>query len=92
MLEFLKNYYVFMLVLMVLSFLVPKEEYKTYIQHFIGIFMIVLLLRPLLELFTAEEPTLIYEVFDAFNVQIEEFDVSEEGNIFEHFFFEGEGE
>lgn len=92
MLDFLKNYYVFMLILMVISFLVPKEEYKAYMQHFIGIFMIVLLLRPLLELFTAENPSLIYEVFDAFNVQIEEFDVSMEENIFEHFFLEGKGE
>ncbi len=92
MLEFLKNYYVFMLVLMVISYLVPKDEYKSYIQHFVGIFMIVLLLRPILELFTAEEPNLINEVFTAFDVQIEEFDMSKEENIFEHFFFEGEGE
>ena len=48
MLDFLKNYYVFMLVLMVLSYLVPKEEYKVYIQFFIGIFVIVLLLEPIL--------------------------------------------
>ena len=38
MLEFLKNYYVFMLVLMVFSYLVPKEDYKIYIQFFISIF------------------------------------------------------
>lgn len=85
MLDFLKNYYVFMLILMVMSYLVPKEEYKVYIQFFIGIFMIVLLLEPVLELLTMQEPTLIYEVFDELNKKIEE--VS-----FEHFFFEGEGE
>ncbi len=85
MFDFLKNYYVFMLILMVLSYLVPKDEYKVYIQFFIGIFMIVLLLEPILEILTMKEPTLIYEVFNDINERIEE--VS-----FEHFFFEGEGE
>lgn len=85
MLEFLKDYYVFMLMLMVLSYLVPKEEYKVYIQFFIGIFVIVLLIKPVLELLTLEEPTFIYEVFEKINEKVEE-------GSFEHFFFEGEGE
>lgn len=85
MLEFLKNYYVFILILMVMSYLVPKDEYKVYIQFFVGIFVIVLLLKPVLEILTMEEPTLIYEVFEEINKKVEE--VS-----FEHFFFEGEGE
>lgn len=94
MLEFLKNYYVFMLILMVFSYLVPKEEYKKYIQFFIGIFVVVLLLKPVLEIFTMDSPTLIYEVFEPFNKQMEQLDLEiEEGeSIFEHFFFEGEGE
>lgn len=94
MLEFLKNYYVFMLILMVFSYLVPKEEYKKYIQFFIGIFVVVLLLKPVLEIFTTDSPTLIYEVFEPFNKQMEQLDLEiEEGeSIFEHFFFEGEGE
>ena len=49
MLDFLKNYYVFLLVLMIVSYLVPKEAYKTYIQFFIGIFVVVLFLKPLLD-------------------------------------------
>ena len=40
MLEFLKKFYIFMLILMVFSYLVPKEEYKKYIQFFIGIFVV----------------------------------------------------
>ena len=94
MLDFLKNYYVFMLILMVVSFLVPKEEYKAYIQFFISIFVIVLLLKPVLELFTTDNPSLIYDVFGDFNTQFEQYevDLSEEETIFEHFIFEGEGE
>jgi len=94
MLEFLKNYYVFMLILMVFSYLVPNETYKKYIQFFIGIFVVVLLLKPALEFFTMDSPARIYEVFEPFNKQVEELDLEiEEGeNIFEHFFFEGKGE
>lgn len=72
MLDYLKNYYIFMLILMVLSFLVPKEEYKVYIQFFIGIFMLVLLLEPVLELLTMEDPSAIYEIFEIINEKIQE--------------------
>ena len=94
MLEFLKNYYVFMLILLVLSYLVPKEEYKKYLQFFIGIFVVVLFLKPVLEFFTIDDPMRIYEVFEPFNRQMEELDLElKEGeNLYEHFFLEGEGE
>jgi len=94
MLAFLKNYYVFMLILLVLSYLVPKEAYKKYLQFFIGIFIVVLFLKPVLELFTMDNPMRIYEVFEPFNRQMEELDLElKEGeNLYEHFFLEGEGE
>lgn len=94
MLAFLKNYYVFMLILLVLSYLVPKEAYKKYLQFFIGIFIVVLFLKPVLEFFTMDNPMRIYEVFEPFNRQMEELDLElKEGeNLYEHFFLEGEGE
>ena len=94
MLAFLKNYYVFMLILLVLSYLVPKEAYKKYLQFFIGIFVVVLFLKPVLEFFTMDNPMRIYEVFEPFNRQMEELDLElKEGeNLYEHFFLEGEGE
>lgn len=94
MLDFLKKFYIFMLILMVLSYLVPKEEYKKYIQFFVGIFVVVLLLKPVLEFFTVDNPTQIYEMFDSFNEQIQklDFELEEGENIYEHFFLEGEGE
>ena len=85
MLEYLKKYYIFMLILMVLSFLVPKDEYKVYIQFFVGVFMMVLLLEPVLELLTMEDPSFIYQIFEELNEKIEE--VSHE-----FVFFEGEKE
>ena len=81
MLDFLRDYYVFMLVLLVFSYLVPREDYKVYIQFFIGIFVIVLLLKPVLEILTIDDPTLIYELFREVNEQLDEY-----------IFFKGEGE
>ena len=92
MLDYLKNYYVFMLVLMIFSFLVPREEYKAYIQFFIGIFLIVLLLKPILSFFTAKEPERIYTVFEELNVRIEDMDLEKGETIYEYFFSKGEGE
>lgn len=94
MLDFLKNYYVFMLILTVFSYLVPRDDYKKYIQFFIGIFVVVLLLKPVLTFFMMDDPNLLQEVFEPFNQQINQMDLEiEKGeNIFEHFFFEGEGE
>ena len=94
MLEFLKNYYVFMVILMVFSYLVQKEEYKAYVQFFIGIFVVVLFLEPVLELLVSENPFYVNQIFDELNMQIEKYEVNltEGETIFEHFFFEGEGE
>lgn len=94
MLDFLKNYYVFMLILLIVSYLIPKEEYKAYVQFFIGIFVIVLLLKPILEIFTWDNPSFVYEVFEDFNTQIEQYeaDMEKEETIFEYFFFKREGE
>jgi len=94
MLELLKNYYIFMLILMVFSYLVPKENYKVYIQFFIGIFMIVLFLKPILEILTLDNPSFVTDVFEKLNTQIEQIDAKnvEGENIFEYFFFEREGE
>lgn len=94
MLEFLKKFYIFMLILMVFSYLLPKAEYKKYIQFFIGIFVVVLLLKPVLEFLSMDNPERIYQMFDSFNEQIKDVELEfEEGeNIYEYFFYKGEGE
>lgn len=81
MFEYLKNYYIFMLIFMVLSFLVPKDEYKVYIQFFVGIFMVALLLEPILELLMAQDASDLYRIFEELNRKIEE--VSREFIFFE---------
>jgi hypothetical protein len=66
---------------MVLSFLVPKDEYKVYIQFFVGIFMVALLLEPILELLMAQDASDLYRIFEELNRKIEE--VSREFIFFE---------
>ncbi len=93
MLELLKNYFVFMLILMVFSYLVPKKEYKVYIDFFVAVFVVVLFLRPVLEILTADDPEFVSDVFQEINKEIEVYDYNlEEETIFEYFFPEGEGE
>ena len=91
MLEILKNYYVFMLVLLVISYLVPKEDYKIYIQFFISVFFVVVLLKPVLTFFTMEDYSEVYLMFESFRNQVEQLDLNvEEGvDVFEYFFSKG---
>ena len=91
MLEILKNYYVFMLVLLVISYLVPKEDYKIYIQFFISVFFVVVLLKPVLTFFTMEDYSEVYLMFETFRNQVEQLDLKvEEGvDVFEYFFSKG---
>ena len=92
--EFLKKFYIFMLILMIFSYLVPKDMYKKYIQFFIGIFVVVLLLKPVLEFWSLKNPERIYDVFGSFNEQVKNLEIElEEGEtIYEYFFFKREGE
>ena len=91
MLEILKNYYVFMLVLLVISYLVPKEDYKIYIQFFISVFFVVVLLKPVLTFFTMEDYSEVYLMFESFRNQVDQLDLNvEEGvDVFEYFFSKG---
>ena len=94
MLDFIRNYYVFVLILMIFSYLVPKDTYKQYIQFFIGIFVVVLLLKPLLEFLMAKDSSILEGIFSQFNQQVNglDFQIGEQEDIFEYFFLESEGE
>lgn len=97
MIEIIKEFYVFALLLLVFSYLVPKEEYKAYIQFFIGIFLLVVVLKPVLRLVMADDLSMVYEVFKDYNSQVEQigenyqWEAGTEGGIYELFIFEGEG-
>jgi len=96
MFEIIKEYYVFALLLLIFSFLVPREDYKSYIQFFIGIFVIVLLLRPVLKILTINQPSALEDIFSSFNTYIEEIELEKEleqgGNMYEFILFKGKEE
>ena len=98
MIEIIKEFYIFALLLLVFSYLVPKEDYKVYIQFFIGIFLLVVILKPVLKLVVAEDLSSVYKIFEDYNSRVEEigekdqWKVETEGGIYELFIFEGEGE
>jgi hypothetical protein len=45
---FVKNYFIFLLLLQIIAYLVPGDSYKKYVQFFAGALMVVILLRPVL--------------------------------------------
>lgn len=46
--EFVKNYFVFLLVLYLFSYLTPKESYQKYFRFFVSALMVAVLLKPVL--------------------------------------------
>ena len=92
-LELVKNYFILALLLMVLSYLAPKEEYKRYFQYFIGIWLCVLLLRPVIALF-ADGEELAYYNMEELQEQLMDIDEwQEEGvDIFEIFRMDSEAQ
>ena len=90
--EYLKGIYVFALMLLVFSFLVPKESYKTYIQFFIGIFLFVVLLNPVLGVLDHSYGETVQEIFEDLGQKLDGTYSYQEGDIYEIFVSEGEGE
>ena len=45
-LKFVRDYFIFMLILFLFSYLVPKDTYKKYVQFFIGVLMVAILMQP----------------------------------------------
>ena len=90
--EYLKGIYVFALMLLVFSFLVPKESYKTYIQFFIGIFLFVVLLKPVLGILDHSYGEMVQETFEDLGQKLDGTYSYQEGDIYEIFVSEGEGE
>ena len=90
--EYIKGIYVFALMLLVFSFLVPKESYKTYIQFFIGIFLFVVLLKPVLGVLDDSYGGTVQEIFEDLGQKLDGTYSYKEGDIYEIFVSEGEGE
>ena len=88
-LSFVKNYFTLVFILLVFSYLVPKEEYKKYFQFFIGVLIAVALLRPVLSWMDPENTSAVYENLNEISQRLERIQYhGEEENLFELFFVE----
>lgn len=90
-LSLFKSYFVLMLLLLMLSYLAPKDSYKKYFQFFIGAWMCVLLLKPVFGWFDQGEE-IVYSGTDEILEEIsglEEWQ-GEEVNLFELFFVDSQ--
>ena len=85
-LEFVKSYFIFMLVLFLFSYLAPKESFRKYFQFFIGVLMIAVLMRPLLQFFMQDTEKQFRNQLSEMEAQISDMEYYEKGeNIYEQF-------
>lgn len=88
-LEMVKAYFLMMLLLMLFSYMMPKESYKKYVQFFIGVLMAVFLLKPVASWFSQNNSQVVYKNYEEITAQLAEIEYNEEGaDIFEIFFDE----
>jgi hypothetical protein len=87
--SFVKNYFVFLLLLQLISYLTPKESYKKYVQFFTGALMAAVLLGPVLTWMNGETELTDYAGWEEVLAQIEAVNYDGEGaDMFEIFFME----
>jgi hypothetical protein len=87
--SFVKNYFVFLLLLQLISYLTPKESYKKYVQFFTGALMAAVLLGPVLSWMNGETDLSEYAGWEEVLAQIEAVNYDGEGeDMFEIFFME----
>lgn len=85
-LNFVRDYFIFMLALFLFSYLAPKENYRKYFQFFIGVLMVAILMRPVLTLFSEDGEEEIREKVAQVEEHLEDMEFYGEGeDIFEQF-------
>ena len=80
LLEFAKNYYIFMLLLFMFSYLVPKNVYKKYARFMVGVVMVLLLIQPIHKWINEEDSVLLFE--QKIKEEMEAFDFQHEMPVF----------
>ena len=85
-LDFVKNYFIFMLILFLFSYLAPKESYRRYFHFFIGALMVAILMRPVLSFIDRDAADEFREKLSGIEKQLSSIEYYEKGeNIFEQF-------
>lgn len=85
-LEFVKNYFILMLILFLFTYLAPKEKYRKYFNFFISVLMVAVLMRPLLALADGDARKAAKEELMQIEEALESLEYYEEGeSIVEQF-------
>lgn len=85
-LEFVKNYFIFMLILFLVSYLVPKEEYRKYFNFFIAALMVAILMQPVLSFLNRDAAEKLRDELSSIEEELSVIEYYEKGeNIFEQF-------
>lgn len=85
-LEFIKNYFIFMLILFLFSYLVPKENYRKYFNFFIGVLMAAVLIQPFLVFVSSDSKKEMESTLREIEEKLSDLEYQGKGeNIFEQF-------
>jgi hypothetical protein len=91
--SFVKNYFVFLLLLQITAYLTPKESYQKYLQLFLGALMAVMLLAPVLTWMDGSAALPDYIQWEELMEKIDAIAYEGEGeDMFEIFFMEEAGD
>lgn len=85
-LQFVKEYFVFMLVLFLISYLVPRDSYQKYFHFFIGALMVAVLMEPVLSFLNRDTRQEVHREMEEIERQLSDMEYEEKGeDIFEQF-------
>lgn len=89
--EFVKNYFIFLLVLYLFSYLAPKENYQKYFRFFVSALMIAVLMKPVLGFLQGDAKDAAKVQLDTIRSQLEENQYEGKGEDVFEWFWEREG-
>lgn len=89
--EFVKNYFIFLLVLYLFSYLAPKENYRKYFRFFVSALMIAVLMKPVLGFLQKDAKDAAKAQLDTIGSRLEEHKYEEKGEDVFEWFWEREG-
>lgn len=85
-LQFVEKYFIFVLVLFLISYLVPRESYQKYFHFFIGALMVAVLMEPVLSILNRNTREEFHQELEKIEIDLSDNGYYEKGeDIFEQF-------
>lgn len=89
--EFVKNYFMFLLVLYLFSYLAPQENYRKYFRFFVSALMIAVLIKPVLGFLHKDVEAEFRTQLESISSQLQENQYERKGEDVFEWFWEHEG-